>query len=166
MMLIDTITPTSRPARSEPIGAQRRLAPAGRVYPAGTRPARLVRTRPAGAPLRHRGTGVLMSRTPHGPQAVRAISPVTTVALALIAAAITVWLGLIAQFGAVMADGAAAVPDQIGVVRVQSGETLQHLAARVAPDAPTRQVVERIRELNSLESSALDAGQTLIAPLG
>jgi hypothetical protein len=51
-------------------------------------------------------------------------------------------------------------------VRVQSGENLQHLAARVAPDAPTAQVVDRIRELNSLESVALDAGQPLIAPIG
>jgi predicted Zn-dependent protease len=62
--------------------------------------------------------------------------------------------------------GAPAVPEQLGVVRVQSGENLQHLAARVAPDAPTAQVVDRIRELNSLESVALDAGQTLITPIG
>ncbi len=86
--------------------------------------------------------------------------------LALIAAGITVWLGLIAQFGAAAAGSTSAVPDQLGVVRVQSGETLAHLAARVAPDAPAGQVIERIRELNSLESVALDAGQTLIAPLG
>ena len=52
------------------------------------------------------------------------------------------------------------------MVRVQSGESLQHLAARVAPDAPTHQVVERIRELNALESATLDAGQPLIAPIG
>ncbi len=107
-----------------------------------------------------------MSRAPHRPQPVKAITPATTVVLALIAAGITVWLGLIAQFGAAAAGSTSAVPDQLGVVRVQSGESLAHLAARVAPDAPAGQVIERIRELNSLESVALDAGQTLIAPLG
>ncbi len=34
----------------------------------------------------------------------------------------------------------------------------------MAPDAPVGQVVERIRELNELDSASLDAGQTLIAP--
>jgi predicted Zn-dependent protease len=52
------------------------------------------------------------------------------------------------------------------VVQVQPGENLQRLAARVAPDAPVAGVVERIRELNDLDSAALDAGQTLIAPVG
>ena len=134
-----------------------------RIRPASTRPVRLARSRPGGAPLRHHGAGVPMSRTPHRP---RPITPATTVALALIAAAITVWLGLVAQFGAAMAGSTPAGPEQLGVVRVQSGESLKQLAARVAPDAPTRQVVERIRELNALESVALDAGQPLIAPIG
>jgi LysM repeat protein len=52
------------------------------------------------------------------------------------------------------------------VVQVQTGETLQHLARRVAPDAPVGQVVDRIRELNQLDSAAVNAGQTLIAPVG
>jgi predicted Zn-dependent protease len=52
------------------------------------------------------------------------------------------------------------------VVRVEPGDTLQRLAARVAPDAPTGQVAARIRELNELDSSAVTAGQTLIAPVG
>jgi LysM domain len=89
----------------------------------------------------------------------------TTVVLALIAAAITVWLGLVAQVGGV-AGSTAPVPDRLAVVQVQTGETLQRVAQRVAPDAPVGQVVERIRELNQLESVSLDAGQTLIAPVG
>jgi hypothetical protein len=36
----------------------------------------------------------------------------------------------------------------------------------VAPEAPVRQVAQRIRELNDLNSTALVAGQTLIAPVG
>jgi hypothetical protein len=118
--------------------------------------------RPGGAPIRYRGTGVLVSRASHRR---RPITPVTTVVLALVAAAITVWLGLVAQLGGV-AGSTAPVPDRLAVIQVQTGETLQHVAARVAPDAPVGQVVERIRELNQLESVRLDAGQTLIAPVG
>ncbi|EUA88242.1 hypothetical protein I551_5346, partial [Mycobacterium ulcerans str. Harvey] len=44
--------------------------------------------------------------------------------------------------------------------------SLQDVAARVAPDAPVRQVVERIRELNALGSSMPASGQTLVAPVG
>jgi hypothetical protein len=117
--------------------------------------------RPGGAPLRYRGTGVLMSRASHRQ---RPITPATTVVLALIAAGITVWLGLVAQFGGVTA-GDVPVPTRLAVVQVQTGETLQQVAHRVAPDAPVGQVVERIRELNHLDSVALEAGQTLITPV-
>ena len=51
-------------------------------------------------------------------------------------------------------------------LRVEKPAPLQQVAHRVAPDAPVGQVVERIRELNQLDSVALDAGQTLIAPVG
>jgi LysM domain len=118
-------------------------------------------SRPAVAPMRYRGTGVLMSRASHR----RPITPATTVVLALVAAGITVWLGLVAQFGGVT-GGQAPVPGRLAVIQVQTGETLQQVAHRVAPDAPVGQVVERIRELNQLDSVALDAGQTLIAPIG
>lgn len=122
-------------------------------------------TRPAGVALRHRGTGVRMSRA-HGPHRPRPITPATTVALALLAALITLWLGVVAQFGDSVRGAAAPVPDRLAVVQVQSGETLQHVAARMAPDAPVGRVVERIRELNELDTVSLDAGQTLIAPVG
>ena len=143
-----------------------RHSQAGPVARPGHRPADLRRrprsTRPGGAPLRYRGTGVLMSRASHRP---RPITPTTTVVLALLAAAITVWLGLVAQVGGVVGTS-APVPNRLAVVQVQTGETLQQVARRVAPDAPVGQVVERIRELNQLDSAALDAGQTLIAPIG
>ncbi|MCT7659523.1 LysM peptidoglycan-binding domain-containing protein [Mycobacterium deserti] len=118
--------------------------------------------RPGGAPMRYRGTGVLMSRASHRR---RPITPATTVLLALVAAGITLWLGLVAQVGGVVGTS-ATVPGELAVVQVQTGETLQHVARRVAPDAPVSQVVERIRELNQLDTAALDAGQTLIAPIG
>ena len=64
--------------------------------------------RPGGAPMRYRGTGVLMSRASHRR---RPITPATTLVLALIAAGITVWLGLVAQLGGVAGDlGSRARP--------------------------------------------------------
>lgn len=118
--------------------------------------------RPGGAALRHRGTGVLVSRASHRP---RPITPLTTVLLAVVAGAITLWLGLVAQAGGVLGDTAQAPPSRLAVVQVQTGESLQQVAARVAPDAPVSEVVEHIRRLNQLDSAAVDAGQTLIAPV-
>lgn len=118
--------------------------------------------RPAGAPLRYERTGVLMSRASHRP---KRITPLTTVLLSLVAAAITVWLGLVAQLGT-SAVPAEEMPSQLAVVQVQAGESLQQLAQRVAPDAPVGAMVDQIKELNELKTAAVDAGQTLIAPVG
>jgi hypothetical protein len=160
MMPIQTISP-STPIRCRPV----QLRPAGRrdrSGPRGPRP-----SRPVAASPRYRGTGVLMSTAPHRP---RPITPATTVALALLAALITVWLGLVAHFGDMLHGGSdqttGHLPDRLAVVRVEPGETLHHLAARVAPDAPSGQVAARIRELNGLDSATVTAGQTLIAPVG
>ncbi|GJF09814.1 hypothetical protein NGTWS0302_24720 [Mycolicibacterium cyprinidarum] len=111
--------------------------------------------------MRYRGTGVPVSRTSHRR---RPITPATTVVLALIAGAITLWLGLVAQFGGVVGSQ-AEIPSRLAVVQVQAGESLQQVAQRVAPDAPVGDTVDRIRQLNELQSVALDAGQTLIAPV-
>jgi hypothetical protein len=145
-------------------------APVPRGYyrpPAARRPSRAPqsRRRPGGAPLHYRGPGVVMSRASHRR---RPITPATTVGLALLAALITVWLGVVAQFGGVVgaADSSTPVPNTLAVVQVQSGETLAQVAHRVAPGAPVAHVIDRIRELNKLESASLDAGQTLIAPIG
>jgi hypothetical protein len=125
--------------------------------------------RPVDLRTHYRGTGVAMSSAPH--RRGRPASLMTTLGLALLAGVITVWLGLVANLGE-MANGVsgntatAAVPDKLAVVRVEPGESLQDVAHRVAPDAPAHQVVQRIRELNDLNSPALAAGQTLIAPIG
>jgi hypothetical protein len=118
--------------------------------------------RPAATPLNYRGTGVLMSRASHRRKPV---TPLATVVLALIAAAITVWLGLVAQLGAPH-EPAAPSPAKLAVVQVQAGESLEQLAQRIAPDASVGSVVDQIRDLNELHTAAVDAGQTLIAPVG
>lgn len=135
-----------------------------RVRPGAARLGRPGPSGPANAPLRYVGTGIAVSRAVHMPR--RAVSTTVTVALAALAALITVWLGSIAHFSGDRASAAASLPEQLAVVQVQAGETLQQLAARVAPDAPAVQTVERIRDLNKLDSVAVDAGQTLIAPVG
>jgi LysM domain len=151
-----------RETRGREIGGHESLARSRRPGPA----------RPAGSPMRYHGSAVAMSVAPHRS---RPVTVATTVGLALLAGIITLWLGLVADFGqmangdsssASSASSAAHVPDRLAVVRVAAGETLQDVAARVAPDAPVRQVSERIRELNALNSPALVAGQTLIAPVG
>ena len=105
-----------------------------------------------------------MSRAAHPVR--HQVSTSATVALAGLAALITLWLGVLAQFSGARVAAPAAVPERLTVVQVHAGETLQQLASRMVPDAPVAQVVERIRDLNKLESPAVDAGQTLIAPLG
>ncbi len=122
--------------------------------------------RPALAGTRHRGTGVRMSTAPHRRSPARPVTPFTVVALALLAGVITIWLGAVAQFGQTIREVSGPVPDRLAVVQVQSGESLQRVAARVAPDAPVASVVERIRELNKLDSAVVNAGQTLLAPIG
>ena len=157
MTLIQT-APLDIPTRRRPV----RIPAYGndRLTPRGPR-----RRRPGGAPQRYRRTDVGMCTAP---RRRRPITPATTVALALLAALTTVWLGVVAHFGEMIGgpDMPIRMPDRLAVVRVDAGETLQQLAARVAPGAPVNQVAQRIRELNGLDSAALAAGQTLIAPVG
>ena len=164
MTLIHTVSPRTSTVRrpidglvQEPRYARERLVRSRRPRAA----------RPGGAPMRYHGTGVAMSVAPHRK---RPVTLATTVGLALLAGIITLWLGLVANIGQI-ANGdsggsAARVPDRLAVVRVEAGESLQDVAHRVAPDAPARQVAQRIRELNDLNSPTLAAGQTLIAPVG
>jgi len=154
--LVEWFADCPRPTRSSG-GAPVRT----RSYrPAAARP---TSARPAVAPLRYRGTGIALSHAPH---ARRPVSTAVTIALAGMAALITLWLGSLAQFSGDRAAAPAQAPDQLAVVQVQAGETLQDLALRVAPGASAVQIAERIRDLNNLDSVAVDAGQTLIAPVG
>ena len=153
-------TRSYRPAPAQPASARSTSARPTAARPTAARP---TSARPAVAPLRYRGTGIAMSHAPH---ARRPVSTAVTIALAGMAALITLWLGSLAQFSGDRAAAPAQAPDQLAVVQVQAGETLQDLALRVAPGASAVQIAERIRDLNNLDSVAVDAGQTLIAPVG
>lgn len=165
MTLIDTL-PAHRTHR-RPMTIEPRVLH-GTPSPVQGRPAQRRRrpstVRPGGAALAHRGSGVLVSRAPHRRR--RPITPLATVGLGVLAALITVWLGAVAQFGAAVQGATVPGPSKLAVVQVQTGETLQTVAQRIAPDLPVGQTVQRIRELNELDSVAVDAGQTLIAPIG
>lgn len=97
---------------------------------------------------------------------VHTVSGSVTALLAVLAGVITLWLGLLGQAGAERTAVPATVPDRLAVVRVQPGETLRQLADRVAPGSQADAVAARIRDLNGLASFAVEAGQTLISPIG
>lgn len=85
------------------------------------------------------------------------------VVLALAVAALGALLVWLAALSAPSADGAApggaaAVPT---VVTVGAGDTLWSIAGRVAPNDDPRATVEHLRDLNHLDSVALEPGQQL-----
>ena len=163
MTIIHTVSPRTSSARRPINGPVQELRYGRNVAARSRRPGP---SRPAGVPMRYYGTGVAMSVAPHRK---RSVTWATTVGLALAAGAITLWLGLVANVGQLLngdsASSASHLPDRVAVVRVEAGESLADVAHRVAPDAPARQVAERIRELNDLNSPTIVAGQTLIAPV-
>lgn len=132
-------------------------------HPVVARSNRPAPVRPAVAPLNYRGHGVPRSQTAH---TRRPVSTAVSIALAGLAALITLWLGALAQFSGERSATSGGAVDQLAVVQVHAGETLQQVARRVAPGSPVSQVVERIRDLNKLDSASVDVGQTLIAPIG
>lgn len=59
---------------------------------------------------------------------------------------------------------AAAVPAAQQVVVVEQGQTLWSLARALAPEQDPREVVQRLRSANRLESAGLAVGQRLVLP--
>jgi len=64
-----------------------------------------------------------------------------------------------------VATGDAGSPEPTRMVMVGSGETLWDIAAGIADDGETREMMARIERLNALESPMLYAGQKLRVPL-
>lgn len=79
-------------------------------------------------------------------------------------------LAIALAVGIVLAGGSAATRPESGptteVVTVHTGDTLWDIAAPLAGRGDVQAVVDRIRELNDLDSGSLDAGQQLVVPLG
>lgn len=119
--------------------------------------------RPGGRPVAYRGSGVRFSTAGHRR---RPVSLAMTVALGVGAAVATMWLLMLGQVSAAGVSADQHIPDRVAVVQVAPGETLADVASRVAPDAPRSAVVAKIRELNELGSGTVQAGQTLVSPVG
>jgi hypothetical protein len=71
---------------------------------------------------------------------------------------------LVGLFG--MTGGESSAPARTAVVRVQQGDTLWSLAHRFAPNDDPRAVVRRIVDLNALDGSVAQVGQSLVVPVG
>lgn len=171
MTILNDLQQTGRAAANDyqswehPVrGGRVRRRPVDRPFPAGP---------PVGS-FRYQGHGLKVSAARHparsdrtsGTLSGRSVSTRVTVALAGLAALFTVWLGALAQAGVDRTSAPVASLERLAVVQVQAGETLQQLAGRIAPGTSVESVAQRIRDLNELDSSAVEAGQTLIAPVG
>jgi hypothetical protein len=83
-----------------------------------------------------------------------------------LAAAVTVTLMVIIGLGWLSQRADPALPQRTAVVRVGAGETIWDVAARVAPQADQRAVVDRIRKLNGLADAEVVPDQQLQVPDG
>lgn len=77
---------------------------------------------------------------------------------------------VVAALGCFWAAGSVATeepgtPEPTRVVMVGEGETLWGIAAGIADDGNTREMVDRIERLNALDSAMVQAGQRLRVPL-
>ncbi|MFC7613830.1 LysM peptidoglycan-binding domain-containing protein [Actinokineospora soli] len=90
-------------------------------------------------------------------------SPVPLAALVAIALAVAALVYGFGAYSGAMAE--STVPTTTAVVRVGVGETLYDLAARTAPGSDSSAVVDRIRQLNGLDSVDVYPGQPLTVPV-
>ena len=72
-------------------------------------------------------------------------------------------LGVLWGSGSVATER-AGTPESTRVVQVQPGDTLYDLAAGLETDGDINAMVERIQDLNALDSGVLQAGQRLRVP--
>lgn len=85
------------------------------------------------------------------------VAVLTGVALALL-----VWL--VAVAGSDYQQSTTPTPTATEVVHVRAGESLNSVAARVAPDLPRQAVIEEITKMNEMTGSGLQIGQALLVP--
>ncbi|MGW0035783.1 LysM peptidoglycan-binding domain-containing protein [Gordonia sp. NPDC003376] len=110
---------------------------------------------PVRVPVSTASRGVLSAV--HRRRRTTAVAVMTGAALAML-----VWIVAIA--GSDYQRAAVPSPVSTQVVHVRAGESLGSIAARVAPDMPTRVVIDEIVELNDMAGSGLQVGQPLLTP--
>lgn len=124
--------------------------------------------RPAGRPAAVEPRSVHIGAGPHGNARRRAYAysgPVVGRGGVMSVVAVVVVLAAVILLAAqVRSIGAATVPGAVGTVEVSAGESLSTIAADIAPDSPTHQVIDRIMELNDLDGAGLHVGQSLVVP--
>lgn len=86
------------------------------------------------------------------------------VVVVLLALAAVLLAGLVVASGSV-ATGEAGMPEPTRVVQVGPGDTLWGIAAEVAEDGDVRAMIQRIEDLNALDSAMVVSGQRLVVPL-
>lgn len=123
-----------------------------------TKPA-VRRTVPQRPPTRRRVAGAprVLARTVCAPRRPR-LSLVWVLGVASVACAAVVGLGTLSS------ALTPPIPEETTVIRVKLGENLWELAGRVAPDSDPSAVVDRIRELNGIETT-IHPGQPLTVPV-
>ena len=121
-------------------------------------------SRPRSGHFEHRNR-VGVSRAPHSVDVDRVGSDGVgwrSMATGVVVTAAAV-LGLVGL--AAVSTGGASDPDgATSVVRVAAGESLSDIAADIAPGQSVGVVIERIMDLNAMNDSRLNVGQTLIVP--
>lgn len=146
---MSTITVTGAPYRRH----GRAVAATGRAVRAGGRA-----TAPAGRAVAPAGRAVAPVRLTRRGRAV--------VAVLLLLLAVTV-LGLLRAPATATTGGRGASASPVAErVTVRPGETLWQIAERAAPGVDPRDTVARIREMNGLRTSAVEAGRVLWVPPG
>ncbi len=116
-----------------------------------------LRVRPAGGTAR--AAAVSGARRRGAVRLTRRGRWAVTVALTFLILAAALVLG-----GASTATRHAGSPEPVSVLEVEEGQTLWGIASEVAAPGEVREMVYRIRELNSLPSSSLVEGQKLAIP--
>lgn len=142
----------NRAVRSHTVGPRRRWEPVSRTS--------VDVHRPRAAVVEYRTTGVEFTCAPH-PHGEPDVTWKMVAASILVTAAVMLGLAGVANFASGRSVGESATE----VIQVGEGETLTGLAARISPDSPVGQVVDRIMQLNAMSGAALDAGQSLIVPV-
>jgi predicted Zn-dependent protease len=82
----------------------------------------------------------------------------------MLAILVVVLFAGLSSFRTVTQAGTANTGPATRTITVHVGETLWQIAEQVAPRDDPRDTVDRIRELNALNTAVLQAGQRLIVP--